>query len=120
MKHDNVIKAVMVVGIVAVLATIGVVLSNASTSTINVDCLTDRPEDWIGRKVAVEGVAGLTTEHLFVLWNGCMDSSVVVKWTGEPPDCGACRVTVEGDVGTETLFGKQRLYIIAESWELSG
>jgi hypothetical protein len=120
MKRNEIIIALLFFSVLIAIAGLGIVVSSAGHDTVNVDCIVDNPDGWVGRQVTLEGVVGLTTDEMFILWNNCQDLSIEVKWAGEPAVSESSRVTVTGKVEVEKLSGEERLYVIAEDWKYVG
>jgi hypothetical protein len=120
MNSSKVITVLLAFIVLAGIASAGVVMSAGGPGAVNVDCIMAHPDDWIGKQVTVEGVAGDVTDDTFLLWNNCSSSSILVKWAGGQPLCQSCEMVVTGDVGIEKLSNKEQLYIIAEDWKYAG
>jgi hypothetical protein len=116
-KSIRVIVALLAICMLSALITVGVVFSAGVTDVLSVDHITGNPDEYIGKQVKVEGIVGLNTDHTFVLWSNLFNSSIVVQCSGAPPEGDSKRVHVTGEVTPRTLFGEERLYIIAEDWE---
>jgi hypothetical protein len=94
---------------------IGFVFSVDATD-VNLDCIISNPDKWMGKKVNVEGVVGSTADDTFTIWNTCLDSSLTVKYQGEPPAHESSRVMVTGEVTTIKDSGAEHPIILVEEW----
>ena len=120
MKRNKIILAFLTITVLLAIGAIGFVMSVGGYDTVNLDCIIDEPDEWVGKKVKVEGVVGFTSDDMFILWNTCLESSVTVKFDSELPACESCRVMVTGEVTTVKYFGKERLFVLADEWNYIG
>jgi hypothetical protein len=110
---DRIVSVLIVVGILGIIAAIGVIAFSDVTNAIDIDSVASDPDSWEGKQVTLEGVAGLTTDHMFVLWGHSYESQLTVKWVGEPSVCEGAEIAATGEIVIEELFGKDRLYLVA-------
>ena len=120
MKRNKIILALLAVCVLLAIGAIGFVISVGGYDTVNLDCIIDNPDEWVGKKVKVEGVVGFKSDDMFILWNACLESSVTVKCEDELPVCESCRVMVTGEVTNIKYFGKERLFVLADEWNYIG
>ena len=116
MSRSKTITALAVLAVLAIIATIGVVATIGGTGTPDISDVTCDPAGWEGEQVTLEGVVGMATDYLFVLWDETYCSKITVKWDEEPPAGGAAGVVVTGTVEYEKLFGEYRLSLVAGDW----
>ena len=113
MNPHRIVSVLIVVGVLGIIATIGVIAFSDVTDAVKINSVTGAPDLWEGKQVTLEGVAGLTTDHLFVLWSHSYESQITVKWAGEPAAGEGAEIAVTGEIVVQELFGKDRLYLIA-------
>jgi hypothetical protein len=112
-NRDRIVTILIVVCIMAVIAGIGVIGFSDVTNAVGIDCIVGNPGAWAGEQVTLEGVAGLTTDNMFVLWDKCYATSITVRWAGEPAAGEGAEIAAMGEVVIEEHFGKDRVYLVA-------
>lgn len=114
----NAVIALLILGVIASAATTGVITAANNSNTVDIAGIADNPDDWVGQEVTVEGCVGFIMDNQFVLWDDAVTSTITVKSAGTLPRGEMLeRVSVVGSVRIEKLFGEERPYIFAESWE---
>ena len=113
MGRNKLVLVILTIVVALIIATVGVVVSGGGTNSIDIAGVAGSPNEWAGKQITLEGVVSLTTDNMFVLWDESYESNIMVKWAGVPSVAGGARVAVTGEIVTEELFGKERLYLIA-------
>jgi hypothetical protein len=113
MGRSKLTLILLTIVVVAIIATVGVVVPGGGTQTIDVGSVAGSPEDWAGEQVTVEGVVGLTMDYMFVLCDENYESNIMVKWASASAMGEGARVAVTGYIITEEPYGRERVYLVA-------
>jgi hypothetical protein len=117
MNRDRIIAILIVVGILVIVASIGVIGFTDVTSAVNISSIIGNPGVWAGEQVTLEGVTGLSTQHMFMLWDWSYESNIPVKWEGEFAVGEDAEIAVTGEIVIEELLGKVRVYLVASEMQ---
>jgi len=116
----NTLVALLILGALASIGTTGAITASShnNSDTADIASIAGSPGEWTGQEVTVAGFVGFLMDDQFVLWDDGATSTIIVKSAGTLPEGGTlARVSVDGSVRVEKLFGEERPYIFAESWE---
>lgn len=117
MSRDRIVTVLIIAGMLALMAVIGVIGFSDVTNAVDIGSIVGNPDAWVGEKVTLEGVTGLSTDTMFVLWDESYESNIPVKWTGEFAVAEDAEIAATGEIVVEELFGKARVYLVASEMQ---